>query len=103
HRRFDAALVEARAEARTSDAHPLYIAGVALTGSGDPIVDTSPIDTSVVLGRFTAGTPAHIDRAVCEAHRAQASWARLPWRDRVATLRRAAELIRERKYRLAAI
>ncbi len=44
-----------------------------------------------------------MDRAVSSAREAQRGWARLPWRDRLATLRRAAALIRDRKYELAAI
>jgi 1-pyrroline-5-carboxylate dehydrogenase len=44
-----------------------------------------------------------VDEAVRAARAAQPGWARLPWRERLATLRRAAGLIRERKYELAAI
>src|SRR2546426_10320776 len=41
--------------------------------------------------------------AVRAAHAAQRGWARRPWPERVATLRRAAALIRERKFHLAAL
>ena len=37
------------------------------------------------------------------ARAAQAAWGRRDWRERVAILRRAAELIRERKFELAAV
>ncbi len=69
----------------------------------EPLVDRSPIDTDLVLGRFAVAGPADVDRAVVAAHEAQRGWARLPWRERLAILRRAAALIRERKYELAAI
>ena len=101
HRQFDEAL--ARVRAQLDRDYPLYIAGEAVPSGAAPILDTSPIDTSVRLGRFAAATAEHVDRAVAEAHAAQRVWGHLPWRERVATLRRAAELIRERKFELAAI
>jgi 1-pyrroline-5-carboxylate dehydrogenase len=101
HRRFDGALARVRAAAGAR--HPCLIAGEPVETGAEPLVDRSPIDTQVVLGRFAAAGPAEVDRAVAAARQAQPSWARLPWRDRVATLRRAATLIRERKYDLAAL
>ena len=102
HRAFDDAL--GRLRARLGQTHPLYIAGAPVDGDGGgpPIVDTSPIDTSIVIGTFAAAGPAQVDRAVVSARAAQKAWAARPWRERVAILRRAAELIRERKYDLAA-
>jgi 1-pyrroline-5-carboxylate dehydrogenase len=102
HRSFDAALTRLRAN--LGKAYPLYIGGKAVEGSGggDPILDTSPINTTIVLGRFAAAGPTQVDLAVRSARAAQLGWARLPWRERVAILRRAAGLIRERKFDLAA-
>lgn len=102
HRAFDAALAEVRATAGKS--HPLYINGQAVEVKGvEPITDVSPIDTGLVLGKFACATPAHVDQAVRGAKSAQKEWAALPWRERVRILRRAAELIRERKFLLSAI
>lgn len=101
HRRFDEALAWVRAQQGRE--YPLYIGGEPTPSAVPPIVDTSPIDTSVVLGNFAAATPEHVHRAVTAAKRAQRSWGRTAWRERVATLRRAAGLIRERKFELAAI
>lgn len=102
HRAFDAALAEVRATAGKS--HPLYINGQAVEVKGvEPITDVSPIDTGLVLGKFACATPAHVDQAVRGAKAAQKEWAALPWRERVRILRRAAELIRERKFLLSAI
>src|SRR2546422_1842610 len=56
-----------------------------------------------MLGRFATATPEQVGRAVAAAKAAQRDWARRPWRDRLAILRRAASLIRERKFELAAI
>ncbi len=101
HREYDAALARVRAAA--GGRHPFYIAGEAIETSAPPIVDRSPIDTELVLGHFAAASAEHVDRAVRAATAAQRGWARLPWQERLATMRRAARLIRERKYELAAI
>src|SRR5256886_2023742 len=101
HGQFDDALMRVRAQVGRD--YPLYIGGDAVSSGGPPIVDASPIDTSVTLGRFATGTPEQVGRAVAAARAAQREWAHRPWRDRVATLRKAASLIRERKFELAAI
>ena len=101
HHQFDDALAEVRSELGRS--YPLYISGEAVTSSAKPIVDTSPIDTRVVLGHFAAATAPHVNHAVAVARAAQAAWARRDWHERVAILHRAAALIRERKFRLAAV
>jgi len=101
HRLFDEALAAVRAQCGRD--HPLYIGGEPVAVAGDPIVDVAPADTSVVLGRFAPAGVEHVDRAVRAAHAAQRGWARRPWPERVATLRRAAALIRERKFQLAAL
>src|SRR5256885_11705192 len=76
--------------------------GAAPAGA-PPTGDASPIDTGVMLGRFATATPEQVGRAVAAAKAAQRDWAHRPWRDRLAILRRAASLIRERKFELAAI
>jgi 1-pyrroline-5-carboxylate dehydrogenase len=101
HHRFDAALGRIRAAA--GKLHPFYINGEPVETSEEPLVDRSPVDTGFVLGRFAAATPAQVDAAVQAARRAQTGWAQRPWQERVAILRRAATLIRERKYELAAL
>lgn len=101
HRQFDEALARVRAEC--GQEFPLYVEGRAVPGAGEPIVDVSPVDTSLVLGRFAAAAAAQVDQAVAAARSAQKAWARLPWQERVATLRRAAGLVRERKFELAAL
>ncbi len=101
HRQFDAALKRVRETAGAT--HPNIIGGEAVAPPGAPLVDVTPIDTSVVLGRFAAAGKPQVDRAVAAARAAQADWARRPWRERVGILRRAAVLIRERKFDLAAL
>ncbi|HEX3274717.1 MAG TPA: aldehyde dehydrogenase family protein [Gemmatimonadales bacterium] len=100
HHRFDVALEGVRAAAGRR--HSFYPDGEAVDHGGDGLADTSPIDTGLVLGDFARATVADVDRAVQAARRAQRDWGRRPWRERLAILRRAAGLIRERKYELAA-
>ena len=101
HHRFDAALDEVRREA--GRLHPFYIGGKPVETREEPLLDRSPIDTNLLLGRFAAAKSEHVDTAVASARQAQVAWARLPWPERVALLRRAAAIIRERKYGLAAL
>jgi 1-pyrroline-5-carboxylate dehydrogenase len=101
HHHFDTAL--ARIRTASGGLHPFYIDGKAIQSGEESLVDRSPIDTSVVLARFAAASSTHVDAAVFAAKRAYPIWARRPWQERVAILRRAASLIRERKYELAAL
>ena len=101
HRQFDEALARVRAQLGRN--YPLHIGKEALASGGPPLLITSPLDTSVMLGRFATATPEQVGRAVTAAKAAQRAWAHLPWTERVAILRRAAGLIRERKFELAAI
>ncbi len=100
HELFDAALQTLRSEAGRD--YPLYIDGKAVRTETPPIVDTSPIDTRLVLGRFASAGVEHVDQAVESAYRARRKWEKLGWRKRVSILRKAAELVRERKFELAA-
>ncbi len=101
HRQFDEALARIRGQLGRN--YPLHIGKEAIASGGPPLLVTSPIDTSVMLGRFATATPEQVGRAVAAAKAAQRAWAHLPWTERVAILRRAAGLIRERKFDLAAI
>jgi 1-pyrroline-5-carboxylate dehydrogenase len=101
HRRFDAAVTGVKQQAGRR--YPFYIDGQPVETPAEPLVDRSPVDTGLVLGRFAAAAATHVDAAVAAARTAQRGWARRPWKERVSVLRRAAALIRERKYELAAL
>ena len=101
HRRFDTALAGVRAAA--GGRYLCRIGGEGVETGGEPLEDRSPIDTGLLLGRFATAGPAEVDRAVTVAREAQRDWARRPWRERVELLTRAAGLIRQRKYDLAAL
>ncbi|MBK5186986.1 MAG: aldehyde dehydrogenase family protein [Gemmatimonadaceae bacterium] len=101
HALFDEAL--ARVRGASGKEYPMYIDGNAVRTSAEPIIDRSPIDSSRVLGTFHTARPEQIDLAVRAARGAAKAWAALGAEKRIALLRRAAELIRERKFELAAI
>ena len=77
--------------------HRNYVDGAWRDGVGT-FEARSPIDTDILLGTFASGSPADIDDAVAAARRAQPAWAATPWRERLAILRRAAELISDRLF-----
>jgi 1-pyrroline-5-carboxylate dehydrogenase len=101
HRQFDASLALVRRQA--GSLHPFHIGGRPVESDQEPLVDRSPINTELVLGRFHSATAAHVDLAVTAARQAQRGWAALPWAERTGILRKAAQIIRERKYELAAL
>jgi 1-pyrroline-5-carboxylate dehydrogenase len=101
HASFDAAL--GRVRGSLGGDYASWIGDTRAAGNGLPLVDVTPIDTRVQLGRFAAAGTTDVDRAVQVAHAAQRVWARTPWQERITTLERAAALIRERKFDLAAL
>jgi len=84
-----------RVRASLGGHHRNYVGGAWREGAASFEVRT-PIDRDVVLGTFATGTAADIDDAVRAARAAQPAWAATPWRERLAILRRAAELISDR-------
>ena len=101
HARFDAALADVRAKA--GQEHSLFIDGEPVKSPLPPIVDLAPADTSLVLGKFASASGELVERAIKGAKAAQKAWAKRPFKERTAILRRAAENIRERKYEIAAV
>ena len=93
HAQFEAALATARTT--LGGHHRNLIDGTWRDGEGNFEV-RSPIDTQIVLGTFARGTAADIDDAVTAARKAQPGWAAIPWRERVAIVKRAGDLISDR-------
>ncbi|HEY6496295.1 MAG TPA: aldehyde dehydrogenase family protein [Trebonia sp.] len=81
---------------------PGYVGGQPRE-SGELFTVTSPGDLSLTLGRVHASTQADVEDAVRTASGAAPRWARTPWRERVAVLRAAADLISQRSNELAAL
>jgi 1-pyrroline-5-carboxylate dehydrogenase len=100
HAAFDQALDELRGE--LGQTYPMIINGVERPGA-ETFEVRAPGDRDVLIGRFAAGGDPDVNDAVAAAKDAFPAWSRRPWQERVAIMRRAAELIRERKFRLASL
>src|SRR6266542_2300383 len=81
---------------------PTYVNGEA-RDDGAVFELVSPNDHSLKLASFHAATERDIQDAVTSARAAAPAWAETPWRERVAVLRRAADLISDRANELAAL
>jgi 1-pyrroline-5-carboxylate dehydrogenase len=100
HHAFDAALADARGE--VGGTYPMLIDGAERVGA-DLFEVRAPADRELLLGRFPRGTARDVDDAVAAARAAFPAWSGGAYGERVALLRRAAALVRERKFRLAAL
>jgi 1-pyrroline-5-carboxylate dehydrogenase len=100
HSKFDEALEQVRGG--LGKTYPLIIDGEEVTGR-ETFEVRAPADRRVVLGTFQKGTAEDVDRAVAAAKAAYPAWAARPWQERVDIVRKAAGLIRERKYLLSAV
>jgi 1-pyrroline-5-carboxylate dehydrogenase len=97
---FDAAVERARAN--LGQAYPMIIGTEERTAS-ETFEDRSPIDTDIVVARFPVGTRADVRDAIAAARAAYPGWRDTPWRDRLAVLRRAADIISDRQFDYAAL
>jgi 1-pyrroline-5-carboxylate dehydrogenase len=101
HGGFDAALKAVRG--RFGETKRPFIGGKTVAGEGPVVEVRSPIDRNVLIGTFESASATQVDAAVRAAHAGQKRWAALPWQERVAAMRRAAEHIREHRYEIAAL
>jgi 1-pyrroline-5-carboxylate dehydrogenase len=99
HSAFDRGLEVARG--RLGQSHRNLVGGAWRDGAGT-FEKRSPID-GVPVGTFARGTREDVRDAIAAARAAFPAWGRRPWQERVALLRRAADLISERQMELAAL
>ena len=100
HELFEAGAEKARGQ--LGKHFPNFINGEARDGEGE-FEDRSPIDENLVLGYFAKGTRQDVKDAIAAARAAFPGWRDTPWRERVAIMRRAADIISERQMELAAL
>lgn len=81
--------------------HPMLIGGRQVKAAHQFEV-RSPNDTRIIVGHFQRATTEHVEQAVAAARRASRDWAGTDWRERVRIITRAADLISERAYDIAA-
>ncbi len=99
HASYDAGLATARGELGAT--HGLFING-EWRSTTDTFEKRSPIDDTLV-GEFAKGTRQDVRDAIAAARAAAPHWAGTPWRERIAIMRRMADLISERQMELAAL
>lgn len=97
---FEAALGRARSDLGTT--YPMIIGGEERLAD-ETFDDRSPIDREIVVARFPVGGRQDVRDAIAAARGAYPAWRDTPWRDRLAILRRAADLISQRQFDYAAL
>lgn len=100
HEYYDEAVVEAKAN--FGQTFPLFINGEERF-TEETFTKVSPIDTDMVLGYFQKGTVEDANDAIAAAKAAFPKWSKRPWQERVAILRKAADLMSDRLFNMAAI
>jgi 1-pyrroline-5-carboxylate dehydrogenase len=100
HERFESALAEVRAGLGAF--HAMHIDGKDVRGARTRPTG-GPIDQRVRLGEVAVGNATDVDRAVAAARRAFDTWRRTPVAERLALVRRVADLIEERVYTIGAV
>ena len=84
----------AAATASVGKTHPLLINGEKRY-TDETYTERSPIDSDLVVGIYSQASDADVDDAVAAAGAFQAEWEATPWQERVAIVRRAAEIMEE--------
>src|SRR6185436_13230920 len=70
---------------------------------GGHFPDVAPSETRLILGKFQMAGREQVRRAVTAAKEAVPVWNDLNWRNRIAFLRKAADLMATHQYELAAL
>ena len=100
HRLYDEAVTDFRANA--GQTYPMFINGEARHAE-ETFAKISPTDKNLVMGYFQKGTEQDANDAVAAAKAAFPGWRDTPWQERIALLRRAADLISDRLFKMGAI
>ena len=101
HPKYEAAL-KVFASEHLGKHYAMHIGSKEVRSPAGEFEHRSPIDTSIVVSYFPIGQREHAKQAIDVAKRAFPAWSETPWRERVKILRRAAGIIDERKFEIAA-
>jgi len=99
HERFEEALITVGQE--FGKEHGMMIAGQDLF-SDKKFEEVSPADATRVLGVYQSGSAKDAESAIAAARKAFPDWSRRPWPDRVAHMRKVANLINRRIFEMGA-
>jgi 1-pyrroline-5-carboxylate dehydrogenase len=102
HAAYDAAVASLREKLGTH--YTNFINGQPLApGEAGEQQHASPTDTRLMVSYFPRGSRAETQQAIQAARQAAPGWAETSYKDRVRILRRAADLLMERVYEIAAV
>ena len=101
HHTFDVALKHV--QEKLGRTYPLYIKGSQKKARNGTFDDICPFDTRRVLGKFQKANREETRQAIAAAKSAFVEWRELGWPQRISFLRKAAEIMTERQFRLAAL
>jgi 1-pyrroline-5-carboxylate dehydrogenase len=100
HTNYEQALADLKK--KMGQDHAMIIGGEEVHTS-EKLENHSPINTDWMLGTFQKGGASHAEQALAAARKAADGWARTPWQERVALMRKAADEIDRRVYDFAAV
>lgn len=100
HTMFEAALKKERS--KLGQEFTSVIGGKAFQ-SGSFLEDKNPVNKSELLAKFHTLPTSEINRVYEASCKAQASWGKTDWKERVRIIRKAADLISERRMEISAI
>ncbi len=100
HQRFEEAL--AKVKSNLGQEHAMIIGGKEHYAA-EKFEDRSPANTDVVLGIFQKGSAADAQAAIAAARKAFPMWSHMKWQDRVALIRKAADIMDQRIYEMGAV
>lgn len=98
---FDSAVDKIKSEV-LGKKFPMYINGKE-TYSNSELVEYSPIDSNIIIGRFQKGTREHAKQAIDAAYSAFEQWGYGDYRERVKIMRKAAGIFSRDKFNIGAI
>lgn len=100
HDMFDEAVEKARAQ--FGKTFPMYINGEE-RAADETFTKVSPVDLDLEMAHFQKGTEQDAKDAVAAAKAAFPRWSRTPWQERVSLMRKAADVISDRLFDIAAV
>jgi 1-pyrroline-5-carboxylate dehydrogenase len=100
HTNFDRAL--AQVKANLGKEYAMIIDGKDVFAE-DKFEDRNPANIDEVLGIFQKGNANHAQQALAAARKAFPAWSRTKWQERVALVRKAAELIDQRTFEMGVV
>ncbi|CAG0950295.1 partial 1-pyrroline-5-carboxylate dehydrogenase, partial [Anaerolineae bacterium] len=99
-KQYEAAVANVRAQLGKHFTN--FVNGEARESSVGEFAHASPVDTNCVVSYFPKGTREDVRAAIRAARQAYADWSATDYRDRIKIMRRAADLIVERRFDISA-